>query len=47
MSGGHFDYKQHCIGDIADSIVKEIARAKRPLPPPTIRKGVMSKIKTR
>lgn len=24
----------------------EIARAKRPLPPPTIRKGVMSKIKT-
>lgn len=46
MSGGHFDYKQYCIGDIADSIVMEIARAKRPLPPPTIRKGVMCKVKT-
>lgn len=46
MSGGHFDYKQYCIGDIADSIVTEIARAMRPLPPPTIRKGVVSKLKT-
>ena len=46
MSGGHFDYKQYCIGDSADSIVTEIARAKRPLPPPTIRKGVYSKVKT-
>lgn len=46
MSGGHFDYKQYCIGDIADSIVMEIARAKLPLPPPTIRKGVTSRIKT-
>ena len=45
MSGGHFDYKQHYIGYIADSIVMEIARAKRPLPPPTIRKGVTSKVK--
>lgn len=45
MSGGHFDYKQYVIGDIADSIVMEIARTKRPLPPPTIRKGVTSKIK--
>lgn len=46
MSGGRFDYKQYCIGDIADSIVMEIARAMRPLPPPTIRKGVMCKIRT-
>lgn len=46
MSGGKFDYKQYCIGDIADRIVMEIARAKRPLPPPTIRKGVYSKVKT-
>jgi hypothetical protein len=46
MSGGHFDYKQYCIGDIADSIVTEIARAMQPLPPPTIRKGVISKVKT-
>lgn len=46
MSGGRFDYKQYCIGDIADSIVMEIARAMRPLPPPTIRKGVYSKVKT-
>lgn len=38
MSGGHFDYKQHYIGDIADSIVMEIARAKSPLPPPTIQR---------
>lgn len=46
MSGGRFDYKQYCIGDIADSIVMEIARAMRPLPPPTIRKGVYTKVKT-
>lgn len=46
MSGGHFDYKQYCIGDIADSIVMEIARGALPLPPPTIRKGVYSKVKT-
>lgn len=46
MSGGHFDYKQYSIGDIADSIVMEIARAKRPLHPPTIRKGVMCKVRT-
>lgn len=46
MSGGRFDYKQYCIGDIADSIVMEIARAVRPLPPPTIRKAVYSKVKT-
>lgn len=45
MSGGHFDYKQYSIGDIADSIVMEIARAKRPLPPPTTRKGVINKVK--
>lgn len=46
MSGGHFDYKQYSIGDIADSIVMEIARAKQPLPPLTIRKRVASKLKT-
>ena len=46
MSGGIFDYKQYCIGDIADRIETEIARANRPLPPPTIRKGVYSKVKT-
>lgn len=46
MSGGHFDYKQYCIGDIADSIVTEIASVALPLPPPTIRKGVISKVKT-
>jgi hypothetical protein len=45
MSGGRFNYKQYCIGDIADCIVMEIARAKRPLPPPTIRKWVTCKIK--
>lgn len=46
MSGGRFDYKQYSIGYIAESIVMEIARAMRPLPPPTIRKGVYSKVKT-
>ncbi len=26
MSGGHFDYKQYCIRDIADSIEEELNR---------------------
>lgn len=46
MSGGKFEYKQYCIGDIADSIVMEIARAITPLPPPTTRKSVMCKVRT-
>lgn len=33
MSGGHFDYQQHAIQEIADSIAVEIARALQPKPP--------------
>lgn len=33
MSGGHFDYYQYRIGDIADSIEHEIERATGPKPP--------------
>lgn len=32
MSGGHFDYNQHFIQDIADTITFEIARALKPKP---------------
>ena len=32
MSGGHFDYKQYSIRDIADKIERDIARALRPKP---------------
>ena len=31
MSGGHFDYTQHRIGDIADSIQEEIDKSGKPL----------------
>ena len=31
MSGGHFDYTQHRIGDIANSIQEEIDRSGKPL----------------
>ena len=33
MSGGHFDYQQYHIEDIADSIEKEIEEATKPKPP--------------
>jgi hypothetical protein len=33
MSGGHFDYAQYRISDIADSIEREIERATGPKPP--------------
>ena len=33
MSGGHFDYYQYHLGDIADSIEQEIERATGPKPP--------------
>lgn len=33
MSGGHFDYNQYHLGDIADSIEREIKMATGPKPP--------------
>ncbi len=33
MSGGHFDYQQYYIDDIANSIEKEIEEATKPKPP--------------
>ena len=33
MSGGHFDYQQYHIEDIADSIEREIEEATKPKPP--------------
>lgn len=33
MSGGHFDYQQYHIKDIADSIEREIEEATKPKPP--------------
>ena len=33
MSGGHFDYQQYHIEDIANSIEKEIEEAAKPKPP--------------
>ena len=32
MSGGHFDYAQYRIDDIADSIEREIEAARKPKP---------------
>jgi hypothetical protein len=33
MSGGHFDYQQYTLRDIADTIERDIARAMTPKPP--------------
>ncbi len=33
MSGGHFDYQQYHIEDIANSIEREIEEATKPKPP--------------
>lgn len=41
MSGGHFDYQQYHIDDIANSIEKEIEEAAKPKPPLVWREGVM------
>ena len=40
MSGGHFDYQQYYIDDIANSIEKEIEEAAKPKPPLVWREGV-------
>lgn len=32
MSGGHFDYRQHHIDDIADSIEQEVIESGKPIP---------------
>ena len=40
MSGGHFDYQQHHIEDIANSIEKEIEEATKSKPPLVWREGV-------
>lgn len=40
MSGGHFDYQQYYIDDIANSIEKEIEEAIKPKPPLVWREGV-------
>lgn len=32
MSGGHFDYQQHRIDDIADSIEQEVIQSGKPIP---------------
>lgn len=40
MSGGHFDYQQYYIDDIANSIEKEIEEAINPKPPLVWREGV-------
>ena len=40
MSGGHFDYQQYHIEDIANSIEKEIEEATKPKPPLVWREGV-------
>lgn len=33
MSGGHFDYQQYTLREIADTIERDIARAMAPKPP--------------
>ena len=40
MSGGHFDYQQYHIDDIANSIEKEIEEANKPKPPLVWREDV-------
>lgn len=40
MSGGHFDYQQYHIEDIADSIEREIEEATKPKPPLVWRENV-------
>lgn len=40
MSGGHFDYQQYYIDDIANSIEREIEEAIKPKPPLVWREGV-------
>ena len=40
MSGGHFDYQQYVIDDIANSIEKEIEEANKPKPPKVWREDV-------
>lgn len=40
MSGGHFDYQQYHIEDIADSIEREIEEATKPKPPLVWREDV-------
>lgn len=40
MSGGHFDYQQYHIDDIADSIEREIEEATKPKPPLVWREDV-------
>lgn len=40
MSGGHFDYQQYHIEDIANSIEKEIEEATKPKPPKVWKEGV-------
>lgn len=42
MSGGHFDYMQYHIEDIADSIEREIEEAAKPKPPKVWREGVVA-----
>ncbi len=46
MSGGHFDYQQYRINDIADSIERVIETHAKPKPPTVIRKWVSLKIRT-
>lgn len=41
MSGGHFDYQQYHIEDIADSIEREIEEATKPKPPKVWKEGVI------
>lgn len=40
MSGGHFDYQQYHIEDIANSIEREIEEATKPKPPKVWKEGV-------
>lgn len=40
MSGGYFDYRQYHIGEIADSIEREIESATGPRPPLVEKEGV-------
>ena len=40
MSGGHFDYQQYHIDDIANGVEKEIEEAAKPKPPLVWREGV-------
>ena len=46
MSGGHFDYQQYHIEDIADSIEREIEEATKPKPPLVWREDVYKGFKT-